>query len=78
MADGEVTTFEATADLLEGNGIATHALRVVFYLDENGDEVYSFAHEGEANLSSWLGALELLREDIISAFRGKRVEIEED
>ncbi len=74
MADSEVTTFEATADLIEGEGIPTHAFRVVFYLDADGDEVYSFAHEGEANLSSWLGALELLREDILAEFRGQRLE----
>ena len=73
MQAKEITTFEATADLLPEGGTATHAIRIVFYLDSDGEERYSFAHEGAALLSSWLGCLELAKEDIIAEIRQDRL-----
>jgi len=78
MQAKEQTTFEATADLVPEGGVATHALRVVVYVDDSGKEMYSYGHEGEANLSSWVGLFELLKEDVIADFRGNRVRDEED
>ena len=78
MQAKEQTTFEATADLVPEGAVATHAFRVVFFVDDSGEEMYSFGHEGEANFSSWLGALEVLKEDMIADFRGHRVRDEEE
>lgn len=69
-------TFAACESLLseDEGAVPTHALRVVFFLDQDGDEMYHFAHEGQATLSTWLGSLELLKEDLITELRGTRNE----
>ena len=78
MQAKEQTTFEATADLIPEGGVATHGFRVVFYVDQDGEERYSWGHDGSATLTSWIGGFELLKEDLIAEFRRDRLRDEEE
>jgi hypothetical protein len=75
------TSLEATADLVPEGATATHAFRIVFFIAEDGDEQFSFAHAGSANLSTWLGGLELVKDLLLSELRREErigVDLEED
>ena len=71
-------TLAAMADLIPEGALPSHALRVVAYLDEDGDEMYSIAHEGRANLSSWLGLAELFKENMLAEFQGYRMKDDDE
>lgn len=72
------STLDATADLVPEGAIATHALRIVFFIEPDGEECYTVDHEGDATLGAWLGACELAKEEILSQFRGPRIGDDEE
>lgn len=65
LVRGVVTDFEAVADLVPDNGTPYIEIRAVEYLDSDGKAHFSVSHRGDVPLSSFIGLLELAKQEVL-------------